>query len=353
MIDISIVVAAYNVEKYINECIKSLLNQSCDNYEIIIVDDGSTDSTAKIIDSFSGNENIKIIHKKNEGVSVARNVGIENSEGKWLTFVDGDDFVDSNFIINVRKIINNIECDMIVFNYNGYFNDDNKFECRTLPFDKNQFITKYKDLFQKRMISQYYEGGDSRTIVSSGTTWCKVIKNDIVKSCNIRYKPGLIKAQDTVFWLNATEKVNEIYYFNKSLYNYRLSFSSISSGKKFIKESEKEFDKLIKEYRTFVKNKDYSFIEALNLRYIQVIMWNIDHNFFNINNNIKIRNRTNLLKDISYKKDYRKAINNANGKDLPIRIRLMLYFIKNNKFLEYYFVYKIYNFLSLIKNKRK
>lgn len=353
MIDISIVVAAYNVEKYINECIKSLLNQSCDNYEIIIVDDGSTDSTAKIIDSFSGNENIKIIHKKNEGVSVARNVGIENANGKWLTFVDGDDFVDSEFIINIRKIINNIECDMIVFNYNAYFNYDNKFECRTLPFNNDQFITKYKDFFQKRMISQYYEGGDDRTIVSSGTTWCKVIKNEIVKRNNIRYKPGLIKAQDTVFWLNITEKANKIYYFNKYLYNYRLSFSSISSGKKFIKESEKEFDKLIKEYRTFVKNKDYSFIEALNLRYIQVIMWNIDHNFFNINNNIKIRNRINLLKDLSYKKDYRKAINHANGKDLPIRIRLMLYFIKNNKFFEYYFVYKIYNFLSLIKNKRK
>ncbi len=353
MIDISVVVAAYNVEKYINQCINSLLDQSSDSYEIIIVNDGSTDSTAKIIDSFSGNENIKIIHKKNEGVSVARNVGIDNAEGKWLTFVDGDDFVESNFIIKIREIINNIECDMIVFNYNAYFDYDHKFECRTLPFNEDQFINEFKDFFQKRMISQYYKGGDDRTIVSSGTTWCKVIKKDIVKRYNISYKPGLIKAQDTVFWLNITEKVNDIYYLDKSLYNYRLSFSSISSGKKFIKESEKEFDKLIKEYRVFIKNKDESFIDALNLRYIQVIMWNIDHNFFNKSNNIKVSNRANLLKDISNKKDYRDAINGVNGKNLPTRIRIMLYFIKNNKFLEYYFVYKIYNLLSALKNKRK
>lgn len=355
MTKLSVVVAIYNVEKYVKKCVESLINQSSRNYEIILVDDGSTDSSGKIIDSYLNYENIKIIHQKNKGVSVARNTGIENSNGEWLTFVDGDDYVEKNFINKILNSIDEFDTDMLVFNYNAFFNENNKIKCRTLPFDQDQYISDDKDLFQKRMISQYYKGGDKNAVVSSGTTWCKVIKNNIIKNNKLRFKPGLLKAQDTVFWLNTTEHVNRIYYLRDCLYNYRLSAGSISSGKKYIKNSKEEFNNLINEYENFINSykKDELFIDAFNLRCIQVIMWNIDHNFFNINNNIKIRNRTNLLKDISYKKDYRKAINNANGKDLPIRIRLMLYFIKNNKFLEYYFVYKIYNFISLVKNKRK
>lgn len=351
---ISVIVPIYNVENYVDKCIKSLLNQSDLDYEIILIDDGSTDSSADIIDKYYSVDNIRIIHQVNSGVSVARNVGIELSSGDWITFVDGDDFVEPNFISSLQRTIAINNCDMVVFNYKAFFNENNVFSCRMLPYSKNRYISEEKDFCQKRMISQYYLGGDNETVVSSGTTWCKLIKKDIIVNNNIKFKPGLIKAQDTVFWLNVTEKASKIFFLNENLYNYRLSINSISSGKKYLSNSVKEFDVLIKEYRRFIEDnyKDDTYLDALNLRYIQVIMWNIDHNFFNKNNKDNLHTKIKQLNDFIYNIDYQNAIRNVSYNDLPTRLKLMLKFIRNRRLYEYYYISKLYNFLSAIKNRR-
>ena len=88
---VSVVVPAYNVEKYIEQCVLSVLNQSYPCYELIIVDDGSTDSTPQILDKLGKkDEHIRVIHKENAGVSAARNTGIDMAEGDYIVFVDGD-----------------------------------------------------------------------------------------------------------------------------------------------------------------------------------------------------------------------------------------------------------------------
>ncbi|MDO4662561.1 MAG: glycosyltransferase [Tissierellia bacterium] len=355
MVKLSVVVAIYNVEKYVKKCIESLLDETNDEYELILVDDGSKDNSAAICDSYSNHKNIKVIHQENSGVSVARNTGIENSTGKWITFVDGDDFVDKGFIKEIINSIDNIDTDMIVFNYNAFYDSNRVFKCRMIPFDGNQYVSDKKDLFQKRMISQYYKGGDKSTVVSSGTTWCKVIKKDILETNNVRFKPGLIKAQDTVFWLNATEFADKIYYLDKCLYNYRLSSGSISSGKRYIKNSVDEFDNLIFEYSKFIEkyDKDQSYIEAFNLRCIQVLMWNIDHNFFNKKNDKKLTDKTNELKDLIERKNYSRAIDNVDKENLPTRLKVLLRYMRNKKLKRYFVVYNNYNFLSNIKNGRK
>lgn len=357
MTKLSVVVAIYNVEKYIKNCVESLINQSGDNFEIILVDDGSTDCSGEIIDSYLSYDNVKIIHQSNKGVSVARNTGIENSDGEWITFVDGDDYVEKNFISSICSCIDEIDTDMIVFNYNVFYNEDDKLKCRVLPFDKDQYISDEKELFQKRMISQYYKGGDAKTVVSSGTTWCKVIKSKIIKNNEIRFKVGLIKAQDTVFWLNATEYVDKIYFLNENLYNYRLSINSISSGKRYIKNSMEEFGDLISEYKKFISktsnNDKDSFIQAFNLRCIQVLMWNIDHNFFNKKNKNKFGEKIKIFKDFIEINDYKNAINSVSSEYLPTRLKVMLYFVRKKRLGLYFFVYSLYNFLSGIKNSRK
>ena len=92
---ISIIIPAYNIENYIVRCLDSLLNQTYKNLEVIVVDDGSSDNTGKIIDDYASKyENIKVIHKKNAGVSAARNSGIDVANGDYIGFVDGDDTVD-------------------------------------------------------------------------------------------------------------------------------------------------------------------------------------------------------------------------------------------------------------------
>ena len=99
MTKVSFIIPAYQVEKYIGDCIKSILNQTKDNFEIIIVDDGSVDNTLEIIREYADRDSrITVIHQENQGVASARNVGIDIAKGEWICFVDGDDFI-SPFLI--------------------------------------------------------------------------------------------------------------------------------------------------------------------------------------------------------------------------------------------------------------
>lgn len=107
MPEISIVVPAYNVEKYIAKCIDSLLVQTYENFEILLVDDGASDQTPEICDRLALKDSrIRVFHKKNGGLSDARNYGIERMTGKFLTFVDGDDYVSEDYLNTLHRMIN-------------------------------------------------------------------------------------------------------------------------------------------------------------------------------------------------------------------------------------------------------
>ena len=97
---ISIIVAVYNGEKYLRQCIKSIINQTYRNLEIIVIDDGSTDDSPNICDEWAKKDNrIKVIHQTNQGVSKSRNNALEIASGKYVSFIDQDDFVDNNYIL--------------------------------------------------------------------------------------------------------------------------------------------------------------------------------------------------------------------------------------------------------------
>ena len=99
---ISIIVPVYNVEKYLKKCIDSILNQTYSNIEILLIDDGSTDNSGIICDNFKKRDSrIKVVHKKNSGVSSTRNYGLDLATGKYISFVDSDDFVECDFIENL------------------------------------------------------------------------------------------------------------------------------------------------------------------------------------------------------------------------------------------------------------
>lgn len=107
---ISVIVPVYKVEKYINKCVDSIINQTYTNLEIILVDDGSPDNCGNICDEYAKKDNrIKVVHKENAGVSSARNIGLEKSSGKYITFIDADDYVEKNYceeLLNILKIEN-------------------------------------------------------------------------------------------------------------------------------------------------------------------------------------------------------------------------------------------------------
>ena len=127
MIKVSVIVPVYNVEKYIDKCLNSLVNQTLKDIEIIVVNDGTKDSSQKIIDKYAKKyNNVKPFIKENGGVSSARNFGLNESCGEYVLFVDGDDFVDYTMTEKMYKNAKKEKLDIVVCNMYKFYNDDKK-----------------------------------------------------------------------------------------------------------------------------------------------------------------------------------------------------------------------------------
>lgn len=111
----SLIIPIYNVEQYLTACIQSCLDQNIENYEIICINDGSTDTSGKILDNFSSNERISIFHQENRGLGESRNIGVLHSSGKYVLFIDSDDYIEKNSLFSLIEIIKRFEPDVINF----------------------------------------------------------------------------------------------------------------------------------------------------------------------------------------------------------------------------------------------
>ena len=118
---ISIIVPVYNVEKYVAECIESIIKQTYQNLEILLIDDGSTDNSGKICDKYAEKDKrIKIIHKENGGVSSARNLGLDLAQGEYIAFIDSDDFVSNKYIESLYSAIEHKDAEIVLSKYSNY-----------------------------------------------------------------------------------------------------------------------------------------------------------------------------------------------------------------------------------------
>jgi len=147
----SIIIPVYNVEKYIDQCINSVLKQTCSDYEIILVDDGSPDMCGEICDRYAkSNANIRVIHKKNAGLSMARNDGLENSTGTYVLFLDSDDYWDDdNFLKQAKNRLEEIQnIDILIFGTKKLFNG-NKIKDIRIPKAHRDEKPTIKQLMQE------------------------------------------------------------------------------------------------------------------------------------------------------------------------------------------------------------
>lgn len=168
---LSIIIPVYNVERYIERCVNSIINQSYQNFELIIIDDGSIDGSSKILDVLSSNDNrIQVYHVKNGGVSRARNLGLSFSKGDFIAFVDADDIVKNEMYTEMISIAQTENCDMVQCNYEDLYEDGNVFqhnEIGTLAIENEDdmiiacmerviYANIFTKLFRKKTISSIY-----------------------------------------------------------------------------------------------------------------------------------------------------------------------------------------------------
>lgn len=186
MCEVSVIIPVYNVENYVKKCIDSVINQTYTNIEIILVDDGSTDSCGSICKEYSLRDNrILVIHKKNGGLSEARNVGLSYAKGNYILFVDGDDYIEKNMIEKLYNTILSNDSDMALCNF--FYVDENEEVCGVSPEINTENLDKYSA--QKMLFEEDKE-------VPYIVMWNKLFKKEILD--DIRFPIGKIHEDEFV-----------------------------------------------------------------------------------------------------------------------------------------------------------
>ena len=211
---ISVIVPVYNVEKYLDKCVDSIVNQTYKNLEIILVDDGSPDNCPKMCDAWVEKDSrIKVIHKENGGVSSARNAGLKASCGEYIGFVDSDDFIQPDMFEQLLGAYDkeSIELSACALFYNiESVRPDNDFVCSNED--------TYKMLFDRKAYP-YFEG----------YIWNKLYVAEIIKNNNIQFSTDIKRCEDTLFNFEYFKYVNKTYIVNKCCYNYIINDASCTS----------------------------------------------------------------------------------------------------------------------------
>ena len=240
MCEISIIVPVYNVEKYLNKCIESILNQTFNKFELILVNDGSTDKCGEICDQYKKHDSrIKVIHKQNGGLSSARNAGLEIACGKYIGFIDSDDWIDFSMYDTLYKLAKEYDADIVQCNFTKAY-DDNDIKIDSYEDVKNKDV---RIIDKNKALSNLM--GDQEICVQSVVSWNKLYKKKLFN--NIRFPKGKIH-EDEFTTYKLFDKCEKIVLTNEKLYFYRQTPNSIMNSKfnnkrlDFIEAREEQLD---------------------------------------------------------------------------------------------------------------
>lgn len=237
---VSIVVPVYNVEKYLDACISSIRHQKYTCIEIILIDDGSTDTSGQICDEYAKKDSrIKVIHNTNRGVSNARNHGIRLATGKYITFIDSDDTISPYYLDNLITPTFNKNYDIIMCGINYLFVKEHRTHSDILS--KNEFLTG-------KIQNDYTIL--SRFLLSS---CLKLYKLSLIKKYNIFFREEFLTAEDQIFNQDLFQYVQSYVFINKALYNYFIRGTSSLSHLIEINHLKNDIDSLSLKKDFFIK----------------------------------------------------------------------------------------------------
>ena len=293
----SVIIPVYNVEKYIDRCLKSIISQNYDDLEIIVVDNGSTDSSGSVCDTYANEySNISVYHIENHGVGSARNFGLSKARGEFIYFVDSDDYLVGNLFADFAdKLV--LDLDLAVFSYYNSFEEDLTEKQRTeksFPFkgnyDKDGFIMIFKELFLSDMLY---------------TVWNKIYRREFLLENNLSFEQYEL-GEDVRFNLDVYREVNKIYLSQDSYYVYVIgrkgsAMSSYNPKRLQYQLQELELvDSLLKDWNIDSSNLD-------NTVKARILMSNI-HNISK--QKLPVIKKVKLVKEICKSKDMADFIRN-------------------------------------------
>lgn len=221
-IKVSIIVPIYNVEKYLKQCIESIIKQKHDNLEIILVDDGSIDNSGKIADEYAIKDNrIKVIHKENAGVSSARNTGIDVATGEYVCFSDADDYLMEDYVEYLLNLITKNNAD--------------------ISLTKEMFTTFHQEQISRDYIEEYSAERTTIEILIYNIpigVYCKMFKREFLNKNKIRFIPEIFIGEGFNFNTMAFQRANKVAIGHRKTYFYRRNNPTSATTKFSIKKWE-------------------------------------------------------------------------------------------------------------------
>ena len=223
---ISVIVPVYNVEEYLPRCLDSIINQTYKNLEILLIDDGATDNSGKICDEYALKDNrIRVFHKENGGVSSARNLGLDNATGEYISFIDSDDYVELEYFELLSDLCLETGAEISM--------------CGTIYVPHRQVsaicFNELKYIIESQNFSFTGEYG-----VSTDTVWAKIFKKEILQG--IFFNPSLFVGEDSLFVAQAIKNSKKISINTTAMYSYFLRENSALHAKEF---NDKHYTELV------------------------------------------------------------------------------------------------------------
>lgn len=252
----SIIVPVYNVEKYLEQCVNSILEQSYQNYQLILVDDGSTDRSALLCDEFcENNEKICVIHKANGGAASARNAGLDNANGEYIIFLDSDDYWDDrDALLKIYNKIQTTHSEVYIFGKKKFFQSTDKYieESKPkLPESNLSFVALIRYLMQNNIFV--------------ACPWDKVIRRSLIEDNTLRFTEGQ-KCEDIEWCIKLLFFVCQIEVISESFYVYRQENEN-SATSNITRKSIEDILRVIEKYMSCEKDYVKHFIAN------QYVLW--------------------------------------------------------------------------------
>jgi len=251
-VKVSIIVAAYNVEKFIKDCIESIITQTYSNFELIIVNDGSNDSSGAICNSFAKNDaRIKVVHQENKGLVNARKSGLQIASGKYVLYIDGDDYVESNFCELLIMETYNFDADIVI---GGYIRN---YRGRMITVKNILPAGRYENDKTKKIWDKMIFTGNFFSHGISTYSWGKLFKRDILISIQMAIPSNITIGEDAACVYPYISICKKIVITNASNYHYVQHQSSMLKNSSNISEEINKLSRLFVYFLNFFKAHEF------------------------------------------------------------------------------------------------